>query len=77
MSNFAHSSETPMNPEELTTTEALSILVDVCKALEWELVIPDAEHLSDTDEVPGVILGKVDYIKFVLAQMPITTGTVH
>ena len=77
MSDFAYSSETQMNPEELTTTEALSILVDVCKALEWEIVIPDAEHLADTDEVPGVILGKVDYIKFVLAQMPQAKGTVH
>tara|TARA_Y100001963_G_C6751548_1_gene434482 strand:- start:489 stop:722 length:234 start_codon:yes stop_codon:yes gene_type:complete len=77
MDNFAQSSETRMTPENLTTTEAISILVDVCKALEWEIVIPDADHLNDADEVHGVILGKVEYIKFILAQLPESNGTVH
>lgn len=74
---FTQNSELTMEPEQLTTAEAIAILVDVCKALQWEIVIPDAEHLNDTDEVHGVILGKLEYIKFILAQMPKAEGTVH
>jgi len=74
---FTQNSELTMELEQLTTTEAIAILVDVCKALQWEIVIPDAEHLNDTDEVHGVILGKLEYIKFILAQMPKAEGTVH
>ena len=74
---FAHSSDRIMNPEEMTTTEAIGVLVDLCKILGWEIIIPDADHLDDTDEVHGVILGKVEYIRYILAQMPQAEGTVH
>lgn len=37
-------------------------LVDAVTALGWEILIPNAEDLSDDDPVPGMIIGSTEFL---------------
>ena len=54
----------------LTKQEQILRLVDACKDLGWEMVIPNVDMLEDDDEIPGMVIGKADYIAQIIDMLP-------
>lgn len=55
---------------DLTKKEKILRLVDACRDLGWEIVIPNVDMLEDDDEIPGMVIGQADYITKVLEFLP-------
>lgn len=56
----------------LTKQEQILRLVDACRDLGWEMAIPHVELLDDDDEIPGMVIGKADYIAQIIEMLPAT-----
>jgi len=66
---------------ELSKKEKILRLVDACRDLGWDMVIPDVDLLKDDDEIPGMVIGNMEYIQKVLDVLPTpdapTKETIH
>lgn len=54
----------------ISKQEKILQLVDACKELGWEMVIPNVDMLEDNDEVPGMVIGTPEYIATVIEYLP-------
>ena len=55
-----------------TKQEQILRLIDACKDLGWEMVIPNVDMLKDDDEIPGMVIGQSEYITKVIDFLPPT-----
>ena len=53
-----------------TKQEQILRLIDACKDLGWEMVIPNVDMLKDDDEIPGMVIGQSEYIAKVIDFLP-------
>ena len=54
----------------LSKQDQILRLVDACKDLGWEMVIPNVDMLDDDDEIPGMVIGQPEYIAKVIEHLP-------
>lgn len=54
----------------ITKKEKILNLIDSCKALGWDMVIPNVDNLKDDDEIPGMVIGSEAYISLVMEYLP-------
>ena len=54
----------------LSKQDQILRLVDACKDLGWEMVIPNVDMLDDDDEIPGMVIGQPEYIAKVIEYLP-------
>lgn len=45
-------------------------LVEIAGELGWSVAIPEDQNSDNPDDVKGLILGELDYLEFVLENIP-------
>jgi hypothetical protein len=62
---------------DITRENAVIAISLACDALGWVICIPDAGLHSMEDEIHGIVIGRTEYVSYVVACLPVPRSTKH
>lgn len=64
-------------PLDINKNNAVMAISKACDVLGWAICVPDASLLSLEDEIQGLVIGREEYVSYIIACLPLPDSTKH